>query len=238
MNKIVTFKWKTNLNTWLPSRDPRKISGIDYDANYVNNHFNSIKDNLKEPFEYICITDNPEGLSEEITVIPLWDHCREIGGCTTRLFIFSKDFCISEKFMLLDLDTTIHGDFSELFHLDEDLCCFYSNNPEHKESKQKIRYHLNCSIIDNTKYNFIWESFYTNPKENLTKSRKYFTGTDQSWLNYLVLKNNLKIKKLGSDYGLYEARSDNIIKKRRIPDNAKIIQWSGPRDPNQFKSFL
>lgn len=238
MNKIVVFKWKTNLNTWLPSRDPSKISGIVYDSNYVNKHFESVKSNLKEPFEYICITDDSEGLSKDIIVKPLWDHCRDIGGCTTRLFIFSEEFDVHGKFMLLDLDTTIHGDFSELFHLEEDLCCFYSQNPEVKKSGKTIRYHLNCSVINNKNYSFIWEGFYEDPKKNLKTSREYFTGTDQSWFNYLVWKKDMVVKRVGPEYGLYEAKGSGIVASQKIPNNAKIIQWSGPRDPAQFGNIV
>jgi len=72
MNTIVTFKWEAKVNTPLPSRNPNKINNIHYNGNYINNHYNNIGKVLKGDFKYICVTDNPNGITSEINIVPIW----------------------------------------------------------------------------------------------------------------------------------------------------------------------
>jgi hypothetical protein len=233
MNTIVTFKWGANINTPFPSRNPRKISNIHYDGNYINNNYNNIGNVLKSDFKYICVTDNSEGISKEIEIVPVWDYLAEYGGCLRRLYCYSEEAkeLFGEKFLTFDLDTVWINDFSHLFEIDADFVLLRSKNPEISKSKVPYRIHPGNGIISPGKYSKVWKDIQGNTLEKVTTSRRYFTGTDQSYFNYHYMRTkpnlNIKFLTVGVD-GFYEALSLG-----RLPDNAICVLFSGPRDPNQ-----
>jgi hypothetical protein len=182
MNKIVVFKWDSSKPQLFPSGNIHATKTI-YNAHYVNRHYDSLIKVASEEFSYICITDNPKDLSNEIEVIPLWDKCKNLGGCYNRMFIFSKEMknLIGNKFLTIDLDTTFIKDFSYLF-----------NNNKTTVHKTSV-YHPGISLIIAGDLSEVWESFYnTDIPKNIQNSRVEFNGTDQAWFNY-YLQNYQKI---------------------------------------------
>lgn len=63
--------------------------GTRYDAEYVNKLFRGIKRNTTKQFEFYCFTENPEGLLEEVKVIPLKENWSGWWGKAT---LFSEGF--------------------------------------------------------------------------------------------------------------------------------------------------
>lgn len=219
---IVTFKWKGKTS-----------SGVQYDSSYVNEQYYSIKNHLNCSFEYTCITDDPKGIDNNINVVPLWDTLSDSENCSRRLFLFSKtaQSLLPEKYMLLDLDATIHGDFSYLFDSSSKLCrLFRSKIPKTPLDYAEFRYHLNCSILQPKGYEQVWDTFSI---DKLEETRRYFTGSDQSWINYLILNNKIQVE--GMKKGIYEAK---WFLNRQIPDDACIVQWAGPRDHRQHPEII
>ena len=202
---IVTFKWKGVTN-----------SGVKYDSSYVNEQYYSIKNHLNCSFEYTCITDDPKGIDSNINVVPLWNTLNDSEACSRRLFLFSKTAqnLLPEKYMLLDLDATIHGDFSYLFESNSKLCrLFKSKIPStgNPQGYAKFRYSI----------------------DKLKETRRYFTGSDQSWINYLILNNKIQVE--GMTKGIYDAK---YYLRRQIPKDACIVQWAGPRDHRQYPKTM
>jgi len=234
-NTIVVFKWEANINTPLPSRNPKKISNIQYNANYINNHYNNIGKVLKGDFRYICVTDNSKDISKEIEIVPIWDYLAEYGGCLRRLYCYNKDAkdLFGEKFLTCDLDLVWVNDFSHLFKIDADFVLLSSR--ELKRSDKIYRAHPGNGIISPGKYQELWDDIQEDTLKKLTNSRKHYTGTDQSWFNYhyTTTKPNLNIKflKLEKD-GFYETY--HLKKLKKLPNDAICILFTGPRDPYQY----
>ena len=232
--KIVVFKWKEKVNTPLPSRDSKKINNIVYDGNYVNNHYENIGKVFKGNFQYICVTDDPSNISSEIEIIPLWDYLAEFGGCLRRLYLYSEEAkkIFGPKIFTCDLDTVFVNDFSHLFRSDADLIFLRSRNPEKQKSNHIWRLHPGFAVIKPGVYDSVWKDIQENTLNKLNMSRNYFTGTDQSWVNYHLnfYKPNLKIEYLDDSLGFYEARN---LRTNILPENAVCVLWSGPRDPYQ-----
>jgi len=236
MKNLVVFKWEPTTNVGIvPSRDPHKISNIQYDAAYVNKHFDMASRWIPD-LNYICVTDKPEGLSSEITTVPLWDFYMHLGGCLNRLYMFSEEVreFFGDLFLAIDLDTVFTADFSHYWEGTENKFAA-SKNPEERKSKRSIRYHPGTALINTGSLSKVWEDFIDNPESNIKTSRYFFTGTDQSWFNYWLMKNNVEVAVLE---GVYEART-HIIRAKKLPEGCNIIEWSGPRDPNeaQWKSI-
>ena len=229
--KIVVFKWNTVKNQLLPSGN-LVATNIVYDAEYVNKHYEMIS-RVMSNFEYVCVTDDPRGLRSEIKRIPLWEKCRELGGCYNRLFIFSKEVkkILGERFFVMDLDTTIIKDFSHLFNLVYPITVFRSINPQKGLTGVKYRYHPSSTLINPNSSSEIWDVFNEDIQNNIKKSRQLFTGTDQSWFNYYVLNNKLDFGYWDTYNGIYPITEI----KSKLPDNCCIVTWAGPRDPYQLE---
>ncbi len=105
MNTIACIKW-----------------GNKYSAEYVNILYAMVKRNLTIPFTFVCFTDDPQGISQSITVHPLPElHCSSqlpSGGGWRKLAIFTKGSNILQgKVVFLDLDLVIVGNLDEFFYM-------------------------------------------------------------------------------------------------------------------------
>src|SRR3990167_2838488 len=113
MNKplqIVTFFWN----------DPQaKHKGsYEFTVDHVNKLQRGFEKHLKLPHEFVCITDNPNGIdSSKIRILPLWNDFRDLGRCFTRLKIFSEEMekLIGPRFVQIDLDVVLVGDVTLIF---------------------------------------------------------------------------------------------------------------------------
>lgn len=229
--KIVVFKWNRSKTQLFPSGNIK----VNYDSEYVNKHYEMIS-RVMSNFEYVCVTDNPIGLRKEIIRIPIWEKCRELGGCYNRLFIFSKEVIniLGNTFFVMDLDTTIIQDFSHLFISDYSITVFRSINPQKHLSGEHYRYHPSTTLLRYNYYNGIWDEFNKNISENIKNSRAIFTGTDQSWFNYYVLHYGLDFGFWDTSKGIYPITELN---NNFLPEDCCIVTWAGPRDPYESISL-
>ena len=98
--------------------------GDKYGHDYVNRLYHSLKQHCSVPFNFTCITDNPEGIQEEIGLL---DY-NQIGPDSWRVYpqnqIFTReklclfDLDIPGTKCWVDLDVLIHGDITEMVSRD------------------------------------------------------------------------------------------------------------------------
>jgi len=89
-------------------------AGDAYGPEYVNILFDMVNRNLTAgtPGQFVCITDNPEGLNEGIGIIPLPDDLETWWG---KLYMFKRGlFPDGERCIFLDLDTVIVSSLDEI----------------------------------------------------------------------------------------------------------------------------
>ena len=94
--------------------------GNKYGPVYVNRLYHSLKRYCSHPFNFTCITDNPEGIEKEIGLL---DY-NQIGPDSWRSYgqdkIFTRekitlfDLPIEGTKLWVDLDLLIHGDITEM----------------------------------------------------------------------------------------------------------------------------
>src|SRR5690606_4765132 len=102
---------------------PSQKNGFAYNASHVNTLYSMLRRHYRRPFEFICVTDDPIGIDENIKCLPLWDKCIYLGGCYNRLYVFSdhmKNF-IGPRFACVDMDCVIVGDVTPIFDRTEDF---------------------------------------------------------------------------------------------------------------------
>lgn len=211
MLTVVTWKWK----------------GWRGDSFYNHWHVNTlehmVRQNLKIPHRFVCVTDNPDGVKCE--TIPLWEqpHGINIGAgmpnCWRRLKIFSPDAheLFGERVLSLDLDTIILGDITSLV-TDDDF----------KAMKGKAA-PLNGSMFlhkTGTRTN-VWTKLTRHAPDHLrlherkTDIRHY--GSDQAWMSYMMPDAPVWDTADGA-YHFTLLESD-------VPDDCRILFFAGANKP-------
>jgi len=233
MLNIVSFKWTSTKNQRfsIPSQNI-----LSYGTEHVEKLYRGLKRNIDEDFEwsYTLVTDDPEDknkLNPNINCIPLWNYYRDLGGCYTRLYTFSKDMesILGNRFICLDLDTVIVSNITSL--LDKKDSFVYYRAP----GADGTGYRLNCGMymMDAGALDFIWKDFIEDTENCILKSRNKYVGTDQAWVNYCLEEKLEAFSYWDINDGIYDMRQHFLEKNiTNLPDNSKIIVWPGPRDPS------
>lgn len=94
-----------------------------YGPEYVNVLFNAVRKNLTLPFRFVCLTDQFDGLHEDIEAFPIpdigctpemWKH-----GAWPKLSVFGGNlYNLSGRALFIDLDTVVCGQLDHFFEFD------------------------------------------------------------------------------------------------------------------------
>lgn len=218
MLTIVCFKWTRNKTGFqLPAV-------VRYGAEHVNVLQSMVARHYQKKHRFVCVTDDATGLNCE--TLPMWQDHRELGGCYSRLKIFSAEVAelFGPRFICIDLDCVILGDLTSIF---EDRSYFIINTYNaHSEWPRDQKYNGSLIMMDAGAREQVWKRF--DPKTSpaaLAESRRT-VGTDQAWIRHCLgpLENRFT-----NEMGVYEVRQ---IGPQGPPRNAKMIFFSGARDPS------
>jgi hypothetical protein len=90
--------------------------GTKYNAEYVNKLYRGVAMHLRVPFTFICYTDNPNGVVDNVKCFPL--PLGELNGWWNKAFLFADLNCTklqkNSQVLYIDLDTVIVGDITEI----------------------------------------------------------------------------------------------------------------------------
>lgn len=193
-----------------------------YGPRHVNTLQRMLARHLDMPHELVCITDMPEGV--RCRTLPLWDKCR--GGCYNRLYLYSSDMrsLLGERFACIDLDCVIIGDVAPIFARTEPFLIHAYTDGTFRDQ----RYNGSLVIMDAGVHEHVWTSF--DPVASVAlidrdRRARRRIGTDQAWVSRQVDG----AVTLGQAEGIYEQRLLND----GLPEDARMVFFSGPRDPSQ-----
>ena len=229
MINIVTFKWKpTNSGYQLPSVVD------EYASKHINTLYNSIKRNTTVDFRFTCVTDDPNGLNESIEYVPLWDKCRNMGGCYNRLYVFSKEMksILGDRFMCIDIDTVITGNIDHLLTMTNDFAILEYGNSSVRRGKPCKDQHYNGGlfIMNAGTRSQVWDDFEfekTHQKLEPLRKQKLIVGSDQAWISHKLGPNE---KRINSNNGCYYYLW--LQDKNNLPENCCMVSFAGKRDPS------
>lgn len=228
MITIACFKWRKSEKKLLPM-DIK--ADFHYGSRHVNILYASLKRNMRIPFRFACITDDPEGINPDIEIIPLWDKCQYLGGCYNRLYIFSSDMktILGERFACIDLDCVVTGDVTEIFSRKEEFVINGYVPFRGMSGAMTQKYNGGLVIMNAGCRSQVWNSFDPEKTPKLLSSlRGKYVGTDQAWIRYVLGDKEAVITE---EDGVYEARKFNT--KTPLPKAAKLIMFAGQRDPSR-----
>lgn len=234
MIHFVCWKWEPKTTKW------KKFNK--YRAKHVNVLYSMLKRHMHDPFRLVCLTDMPQGINNEIDILPVWKDFEEYGGCYRRLKLFKREMreLIGEKIVSIDLDCVILSDISPLFR----------NLPDFKIMKASGK-NLYCGALFAVRPGTCpqgWEGF--EPKRVVFRENRChlyrgtnFIGTDQAVLGD-VFPNaptwhwkdgiyNFR-EMTGQSLSCRKVWARNKYKIGQLPPNARIVFFNGKFDPSQL----
>lgn len=226
---IVLWKWKTP--DWFPAKER---SG--YDAEKVNVAARMIKRHLTLPHQIICVTDEPEGITECDTY-PLWDKWSDIRHpqrpdrltCYRRLPIFNSflPHVFGTRIVSMDLDMVIVGNLDSLLDRPEPFVGYRTTRGLVPRVYNGSIFMFDCgprsSIYD------IYDRFDPNTSPQEAADAGY-SGTDQAWMAHVLGPNR---PYWTADDGILSWRRDIVTQPstRALPAHAKLVVFFGPDKP-------
>lgn len=221
MLNFVCFKWKRIPTGFqLPAV-------CDYTPRHVNVLRSMLARHVHLPHRLICVTDEPEGIEPRVEVVPLWDRCRELGGCYNRLWVFSREAgeLLGPRFVCIDLDVVLVRDCTPLFDRPESFVINAYNPTRVGENDQY--YNGGLFMMDAGARASVWDQFDPETVPEMVQSDPSVIGSDQAWIRIHLGKGEARWTNAD---GVYEARQV----RRRLPQNARLVLFAGKRDPSRY----
>ncbi len=208
-----------------------------FEPEQVNFLARQVRENLSRTHRFICITDDVEGFSCDVVVMPLPDEARAIAdiptaqgharfpSCYRRLWTFSEGAkVLGDVVLMLDIDCFITAPLDPLFDFMPDAD-FIGWNPVQAWGKTKVGggtwRHRPGTRKD------IWEKF--SQQDALRIKGLGYNGSDQAILSFYLgdepvfpqdwILNRQDMRRLGG----------------KAPEVSKIVHCNGPQ---QMKGFL
>lgn len=209
--------------------------GDKYPPYYVNRLYNMVVNNTSYEIDFICVTENPEGLDERITIYPLPDL--GLKGWWYKLSLFSDDIHdLKGRFLYIDLDVVI-VDSIDAFLDQERSSLIISGDLQTGE--------FNSSVfsLESNSLTHIWTEFLKD-RDRIVSSMhgdqdwisQYSEGIStwsDSWVVSYKKQCNARVErswgvigKLLRKMGLMTVKGESSV-----PDGAKIVQFHGKPDP-------
>ena len=214
--------------------------GTKYPPEYVNRLFNMVNRNTTIEYKFYCITDNAEGLDEDIEVKMISDL--SLVGWWYKLMIFKEDFYgISGTSIFLDLDVVITSNIDNLFTLD----------PGEFKIIKDLKEGFNSSVFRLTMGSLphIWNDFVSNKEEIVNRlhgdqdwiaesAPEQMNAWPEEWIVSYKKQCSARAERTYGRVGQW-ARKHGLISppygKALLPLDAKIVIFHGKPDPEDVQ---
>lgn len=228
MLRIVTWKWYDPKYRWNPY--------YLYTAHHVNRLYRAVRDNLSLPHEFICLTDDPEGIDSGVRVLPVPTRHAELGGCYRRLWLFSDEArqVIGERIVQIDLDSMVTGDLTPLFDRDDSFVCWCHG---YADRRNRSVYCASLLMMTAGVYEAVWETFDPHKSPEIVKD---IVGTDQAWFTHVLgpdmptwgRKDGVYSFRRHFNRGGLDGRNVRLGRMREPPPDCRAIFFHGQFDPS------
>ena len=179
-NVMLTIKW-----------------GTEFSADHVNILFKAACSNTSQKFDFVCLTDNPDGLDDGIISYPIpqtgLKEFPKSQGAWPKVCLFHPDLLGKiEQVLFLDIDTVITGNIDPLFNDPGDKLRMLSCGPRWRNfdaslpcqpASGVLSYNLKC-------HTNIFEQFKNNPDQAYSnfELEQTFLGNTANAVDYFPLE--------------------------------------------------
>lgn len=218
MIAVCCFQWNNGFREYLPK--------------YVNILAASVRRNLSLPHRFICITDETEGFSDDVTVMPLPEEARPLvklknptgerfPSSYRRMWLFSEAAkALGSRIMLLDIDCVITRSLDPLFEPDED---FIGWRPNYNWGNGH-RIGGGTWLLKAGTRTEVWDRISKNPAGVIAEAKAAgFNGSDQAAMSYLMPD----CKVWPKNAGIYQSQDIRAGAFRVLPADARIVHFNG-----------
>lgn len=149
--------------------------GNKYGPEYVNNLNSMVKRNLTIPYEFVCFTEDPQGLDSDVHVVPIKPN-KEMHGWWYKVMFFDPDFPLHGNILFMDLDVVVFRNIDNLFTFQPDKFCIIR---DFNRSLRKDWRKMNSSVfrLKTGAYPHVYKDFMLNPKQQVHRLHG-----DQDWI--------------------------------------------------------
>lgn len=175
-----------NVLTWLWRQSKGRTR---YTAEHVNIWAAMVGRNLSLPHRLYCVTNIPDGITEEVGIIDLptvfngvqskaWPAQAGKPQCYCRIDMFRPDAAeiYGERIVSMDLDCVVTGRLDPLFDRGNDFIMLKSESPRRP-------YNGSMVMMDAGARARVYKKFRASRMEEVNK---VFVGSDQAWISYAL----------------------------------------------------
>jgi len=213
--------------------------GDKYSPQYVNVLYSMCKRHCTIPFEFVCLTENPQGLSSGIIVKPLPKV--PLQGWWMKPFVFSKDNDFAGEVLFLDLDIVIYENIDKLWeYFTSDFIIIRDFTRSTNRNWQKF----NSSVFKftATNYHWVWDDFLENHKKITTKNfgdqdhlYNILQNKATTWPDNWITSYKWEMRDRNDVRVINGKRNFVTIKDPILPIDGCIAVFHGDPNPDQVK---
>lgn len=145
--------------------------GTKYSYEYVNRLYNMVKRNCSLEFEFICLTDNANGIHKDVKILSIPSG---LTGWWCKPYMFSSDLQINGTILYMDLDVVIAGNIDKLFTYEPNNWCIIRDFTRKMRPDWK-KYNSSVIRFRSGTLNHIWTTFC---KDKLSHIRRHHGDQD------------------------------------------------------------
>lgn len=202
-----------------------------YTAGHVNRLRSMVSRHLHVPHEFVCVTDDAEGIAPSIRTVQIPD---KIGfathpnrpNCYRRLRAFATDAAdwLGRRILSIDLDAVILKDITPLATRTEDFVILDD------AAANQTPYNGSLWLLKAGSRTQVWNTFDPERSPRITQ-RAGIIGSDQAWIAHVL--GNGEARFTTADGVLAYGR--HVLKKHGgvPPETARIVFFWGPHDPSR-----
>ena len=219
MLTVVTFKWR-------PPAGYRSSFG----ARQVDTLRRMVRRHYPHPHRFVCITDDPAGIEEDVELFELWDDYasvpspmgRKNPSCYRRLRLFTRNAgaWLGERFVCLDLDCVIVGDMTPLWSRPDPFVIWRSTTTGNP-------YNGSMFMLEAGARPQVWEDFDPAISPWQTRRARLF-GSDQAWIAHCLGRGESVWTPAD---GVHSYRNEIKPAHGQLPAGARIVFFHGKVDP-------
>jgi hypothetical protein len=223
--------------------------GTKYESIYANTLYRMCADNISQPFNFFCYTDNPDGLDPNIRTLPFINH-------DIKQIVFNKLFLLSDQFaswigndptFFFDLDVVIKSNIDGFINRSKATDTFKVINAVWKTltKEDTLPPYLDHTVNSSCMFwvpgttDYIWNSFFTQ-KEALQKI--YWRGMD----GFLFYEHNIRGGLPEDSFYSFLYDIDRKIKRiitspeeyKKVKASIPIVLFNGPTTQEDIDTFI
>lgn len=204
--------------------------GQKYPELYIRRLAAGVKRNLKQPYQFLCVTDTKRPKIDGVRYMPMPEedvYLTKINGCFARLRLFDPAFQqaigADERIVNIDLDAVVTGPLDPLFDRQEPFSILQGIN-----STNPCPYNGSLWMLRAGYRPDVWTGFSL---EKAAHMPTHAFPDDQGWFDLMMPDAGA----YGPDVGCFGFKKKGWPSGDGLPPGARLVAFPGWRDPIKFE---